>query len=315
MATEARIHVEYEPRFLEEVVLRAAAARPEGRLLHRERERCYAVPDAETRGQTFEALAAAWGARLGLDRPIRDALAEQPLIAAGVDRVGVGRPPRPGATGAELLVRTRRPGEPAAASRRLRLLLAPDALLDPARLLPFLRRELQHVADMLDPRFGYAPHLPAAAGGPAHERLLRDRYRVVWDVTVDGRLLRAGRLPRTVREERRVEFLRTFPALGAEGGFAFARFFLDPSPTHTGIADFVTRAAGLPRAAGACALCGFPTTDLEPAPAALPAEALREIGDEFPAWQPADGCCRQCADLYRARRLSRAGAAALPGVR
>jgi hypothetical protein len=39
---------------------------------------------------------------------------------------------------------------------------------------------------------------------------------------------------------------------------------------------------------------------------------LTEIARDFPDWRPADGCCRQCADLYESRPLSLAGHAALP---
>ena len=136
---------------------------------------------------------------------------------------------------------------------------------------------------------------------------------MVWDVTVDGRLVQAGRLPRGVLAERREEFLHAFAATD-DATVAFARFFSDPEPTHAGIVAFAAASLGArgdaPRP---CALCGFPTYDPEPDAAALPAPVRDEIVGEFPAWTPGDGCCRQCADLYRARPLSRLGLAALPG--
>jgi hypothetical protein len=300
------MEIEYEPRFLEEAVLRAAGERPEGRLYRRERERLYAIADAEARGAAFDALNVSWFTRFGLDRPLARAFAEQPLVTAGVTRCAVGRPPRRRDAGADLMVR---PG-----ARLLRLLLAPELLLAGDELLAFLRRELQHVADMVDPRFGYAPSLPPVPGGPAYDRLLRERYRVVWDVTVDGRLVRAGHLPPTARRARRQEFLDTFGAF-AEAELEFERLFADRAPTHAAITAFVLATAAGARAGGACALCGFPTSDLEPDPAALAAEVGAEIVADCPGWQPAAGCCRQCADLYRARAMSRAAAAALPGVR
>ena len=48
---------------------------------------------------------------------------------------------------------------------------------------------------------------------------------------------------------------------------------------------------------------------------ALPADVVAHVTAQFPAWAPAHGLCRQCADLYRARSLSVAAAAALPGAR
>jgi hypothetical protein len=310
------MEIEYEPGFLDEAVRRAVAAAPESRLYHRQRERAYREPDPELRARTFEALDREWFGRLGLDRELRGALAEQPLILDAVGRVGVGRPPHRRDAGAELLVRQPRADEMPSEARVLRLLLVPQMLLDGGETLTFLRRELLHVADMLDPRFGYEPAL-AAPGGPTHERLLRERYRAVWDVTVDGRLARAGRLDPTVRAPGAREFGRAFPGLdAASAGHAFARFFDDPAPTHAAIVAFVVRpgACGEP-VAGACALCGFPTTDPEPDPAGLLAAAGRELVRDFPAWRPEHGCCRQCADLYRAASLSRAAAATLPGIR
>jgi hypothetical protein len=55
-----------------------------------------------------------------------------------------------------------------------------------------LRHELMHVADMLDPAFGYERSLPTSDDGPSADNIVRDRYRVLWDVTIDGRLARAG---------------------------------------------------------------------------------------------------------------------------
>jgi hypothetical protein len=313
------MEIDYEPRFVDEAVLRAAAARPEGRLFYRERERAYALDDPDERALAFDRLSATWFDRLGLAQPLRAALAEQPLVGAAIARCAVGRPPHPRDRGAELLVRTAPGTTPGAAARLLRLLLPPEILLAPAIATPFLRRELQHIADMLDPAFGYEPRLPPAAGGATHERLLRDRYRVVWDTTVDGRLLRRGWHAPAVRAERHDEFMRTFAALGDAAPRAFARFFEDPAPSHRAIvafiiAPFADAGAGVagPRA---CPLCGFPTATLADDLTDLPSETLAEIERAYAGWTPAVGCCPQCADLYRARPMSLRSAAALPGVR
>jgi hypothetical protein len=306
------MRIDYEPRFIEEAVLRAIASRPEARRFYRERDAAYDVPDPEARGRAFDALHGAWYERLGLGAPLAQALGEQPLIAAGVARCAVGRSPRRQDAGAELLVRAE-PGERVDA-RLLRLLLAPEALLERGPLLCFLRRELQHVADMLDPAFGYTPALPPA-GGPAHERLLRDRYRAAWNATVDGRLVRAHRLPGSARGERLLEFASAFPSLGEAIEDVFALVFEDPAPTHATLVALVSTAGGAPAGVGACALCGFPGADRDPALAALPAQVVAAIRCDFPDWTAEAGCCRQCADLYRAQKLSAAGAAALPGIR
>jgi hypothetical protein len=183
--------------------------------------------------------------------------------------------------------------------------LRPERFTDEERLLQFLRRELLHVADMLDPRFGYAPRLPASGTGPAHERLLQDRYRVLWDAYVDGRLLRLGWAPAVVRTDRFDDFVRAFPMLGERAEAAFGRFFDGSTVTHGELAAFAAdpehglgRRRGGPHPGERCPLCGFPTHAFEPRPDRLLAGRVRE---SFPGWDPEDGLCRQCADLYRSR--------------
>jgi hypothetical protein len=200
----------------------------------------------------------------------------------------------------------------------MRLLLRPEWLLEPATLLPLLRRELRHVADMLDPAFGYEPRLPDG-GGRSHERLVRERYRAAWNATVDGRLVRAGRLDAGVREQRWVEFAASFGTLDAAAPAAFDALFDDPTPTHARLVALATA----PRAAIGgpgtgpivCPLCECPSTRGLTDGALLPDEVQDDIVGDFPAWSVEDGCCRQCADLYRARPLARAEAATFPGIR
>lgn len=62
-----------------------------------------------------------------------------------------------------------------------------------------------------------------------------------------------------------------------------------------------------------CPLCRFATYDPEPQAERLADDIVERITGDFPAWNPADGLCRQCADLYPARALSLAAAARLPG--
>ena len=43
---------------------------------------------------------------------------------------------------------------------------------------------------MVDPAFGYSGD--DISGAPHQQKLIRDRYRVLWDVHVEGRLVRQG---------------------------------------------------------------------------------------------------------------------------
>lgn len=309
--------IEYEPRLVEEAVFVAVRGRPVEREFRRERDRLYDVPDPEEREAGFRALHAAWFERLGLGQGIDRALQEQPSVTACVGRCLVACAPARRDEGAELFVASASgTGLP---PRVVVIRLRPETLATRERLRLLLRRELLHIADMLDPRFGYEPRFHGSAVGPARERLLLDRYRVLWEAFVDGRLVRRGWAPAAIRAERLTDFARAFEVLGERMGAAFERFFDGVSATHAELAAFAADpegplggARGGPRTGERCPLCGFPTTAFEPDPDRLPQEVRQRIRASFPAWDPADGLCRQCGDLYRSRVGSRdAGSAAV----
>jgi hypothetical protein len=191
--------------------------------------------------------------------------------------------------------------------------------LEPEPLLALLRHEFFHIADMLDSSFGYEPTLPDAAGGPAHVSLLGDRYRVLWDATINGRMVRRGWLSSPGRADDLQSFTRAFPIFGAEAEEIFSNFFDREPHTHAELVAF----ACAPRSAvgqtgrsttpeTCCPLCRFPTHAFEPEPCDLPGQV---VALDFPTWLPSQGICIQCADLYRACQLSAAAAMLLPGSR
>lgn len=225
--------VEYDPALLEAAVLCAVTGHPEEAPFRAARDPLYELDDGEEREAAFAALHVRWFERLGLAVPLAQALAEQPRVAAGCARCVVGRAVAARDEGADL--RGAPPAPPVLLVR-----LRPETIADPACLLRLLRRELQHVADMLHPDFGYAPRPGAAARG-LPDALLAARYRVLWDAWVDGRLVRQGYLPATARAERLRDFARAFPGLADRLEDAFDRFFLAARCTH---AELLAFAAG-----------------------------------------------------------------------
>jgi hypothetical protein len=289
----ASLEVEFEPALVEEAVLAAVRSRrEEGRFL-RERDRVYEIGDPEAREPAFMALYVRWFERLALDRPFRRAFAERPEVTAGCGRCLVARALVARDESAELFV-----APPALPTLLLRC--RPEMLSAPERALTVLRHELCHIADMLDPEFGYEPHLTGGGLGSPHDLLGRDRYRTLWDTFIDGRLTRLGRAPATARAERLHDFRLAFPELHDGAEAAFERFFGGPRCTH---ADLLAFARGVRDGAppAQCALCGGPTRALAPAPAPLPPEVLAAIGEDFPWWSPAAGLCSRCGELYVAR--------------
>jgi hypothetical protein len=328
----APLSLEIESQLVERAVELAMRGR-HGDPYWRSREALYALGDPEERERRFEALNREAFEALALAAPLHRALEELSGIVLEVERLRVAPARARRDEGAELF--GGRGGGAAGAlgcgpggrgpggrgPRSVLVRLSPEAFLDAPALLMFLRRELYHVADMLDPEFGYDPSLSHLEGGPGRLHLVLGRYRVLWDTVIDGRLFRLGRVPDEARELRRRAFGRAFAMLGERTGEAFARWFEEDHPTHPRLLEFAEDPLGASgpwplagRAAGTCPLCGaalFAT--------ALPlpplAEALAgEIQRDFPGWTPAAGACPQCVELYRGRPLSREAARNLPGA-
>lgn len=308
----APLSIEYQPALVEAAVLIAARVLGQERALGQERDPLYEVDGLEEREAGFVRLYARWFERLALHRPLEEGLAERPLIAASCERCVVARLVDRRDEAADLL------GAPPARPTLLVRVTA-DTLAAPDRTTLFLRRELLHVTDMLDPAFGHpsrgrarpdATHAPgslertfADAGWPL-EVALRDRYGVLWNICVDGRLARAGQAPPTARADRRRDFERAFPELGEDSGAVFERFWRADRCTHTDLLAFARGGGGTRRL---CPLCGFPTGGAESAP--IPPPVLAAITADFPAWDPAAGVCPRCIEVYAVadRRPAAAG--------
>lgn len=295
--------VEYDPRLVEAAALAALRGRPDEAEFRAAGDAVYVTADLEEREAQFRALHAGWFERLGLGAGVAEALREEPTVPAGIDRCLVTLAPARRDEGAELFVAA--PEARGRTRRTLVLALHPDSFADPAQLRALLRRELLHVADMLDPAFGYSPRDPVAVVLPA--ALFRARYGVLWDVLVEGRLVRRGWAPAAVRAQRLREFTATFPMLGDETEAAFAHLFDGDPLTHADLLrlaiepERVLRSGrGGPHPGERCPLCACPSHTFAPDPDRLPQAIQERIHRGFPRWQPTDGLCQQCADLYGA---------------
>lgn len=312
-----KLVVHYDPKLVEEAVFRRVSNDAPDSEFDRERRRLYELADLETREQSFRDLYVRWFDRLALNQIIIESVEEQPLILGAIEACYVVAAIHAKQEGAELYVNHESRGEH---QRTLRITLRPESLLEAAALRPFLRNELLHVADMLDPAFGYEPELPQSPDGPTYDTFTTNRYRVLWNVTVSGRMARRGWLPASARERALVEFAAAFPMLHSDSENLFQRFYDDDRPDHAALAAFAfdpTASADAPNKSKAatshCPLCKFPTQTFEPAPHALADDVRQAIAGDFPDWLPERGLCRQCADLYRGRQMSLAALKTLPG--
>ncbi len=264
---------------------------------HAQREALYEIEDAEDRERAFAELARARFERLGLRERLEMLLAERPGIAAAVGLCTVSRATRAREEGAELYVQAHPDRPPGPADRRLHIRLRPETLVDAPAALSLLRSELLHVADMLDPTFGYEPSLPASDAGPTYDRLLLDRYGALWSTSVTGRLVQSRTLAPSARGPALSRFARAFPALAGTDA-VFERFFTGQRPTHAELVEFAHKpdpAVGARSATWRCPLCGCPVQDAQEAVGS--ALALR-VRRDFPSWQPGAGVCLRCRELY-----------------
>lgn len=173
------------PDLVEEAVFRVVRAwvPPELAREHdREREAIYGSPPAE-RPDRFRALAERWWERLGLDRPVRDALLLCPALRRAGGSAHVRRVALPGDEGSELFASE----TPAAAPVRAVLQVRVDRFADLDGLRRFALEELLILDDMLDPAFGYRLQLPQEAADPPLRDAVLARLRELWKLRASGR--------------------------------------------------------------------------------------------------------------------------------
>jgi len=297
----------FAPDLVEESVLLAEQAvmeRDDARAFRRERDGLYLLSDDREREDAFRSLHLRYFSGLGLGAAVADVLGERSDVTSRVNACRIARAIGARGESADLvdaLIAGRSHGVPTVLVR-----LCPATLVGPQdRLKAFLHHELTHVADMLNPAFGYERELPPSDEGPSADNILRDRYRVVWDTTIDGRLVRAGRVPPGAGESRWREFAVAFSMLNGECRTAFDRWFNEEHATHEGIVAFAVSPGGASRLANRCPLCRFPVAGLDPRVDTLPDIIVRIIRSEQPSWNRDLGICSQCLDLYEARHEER----------
>jgi hypothetical protein len=299
------MELRYDEDFLESAVFLCARGQRKGvaslqvARFHREREKLYAILEPDARNAAFFKLHLEWFREWGLEKLLAEPLAEFPLLCSRLRILAFRQARGKNDDGAELYVNE-------AGERTGMVALRAERLANDAPLGAFLRHELTHLHDMVAPEFGYAPDLVLPNPTPGQHRLARERYRLLWDVTIDGRLTRAGRQTVASREQRWLEFGAAFPFWAeVQQREVFDTLWTDGTPTHRALEALVCDPRQLhssegPRPGAPCPLCGFPTFAW--AEAAPLAEHAAAIGADFPHWTPEQGACRRCSEIYRLSR-------------
>lgn len=225
---DASFRIDYEAGLVEEVVLLSMGHHADRVSFRRERDRLYDIQDMEERENLFRTFHSSWFLQIGLGRPVEIALDERPIIAQSTRCCLVVNARRRRDECAELFVKSS--GLQSIDRRSVGLSLLPTTFLDSERFLSLLRHEFLHIADMLDPVFEYEPS--TLDTDTMHPGLFQERYRALWDATIDGRLVHEGLIASSCRARRLIDFARTFPMLETRTETVFERLFDHEGHTH-----------------------------------------------------------------------------------
>jgi hypothetical protein len=264
--------------------------------------------DPAERMAKFESVYRRLFAEWGYEGLLAGALDEFPVVTQSIESVWLKHAERGETAGADL---------GGAKLRQLGILLPAPLCLEPEALRLFLRRELAAVEDTLDPEFGYSPGalLPDRPG--AMENLARDRLRLLWGVSVDGRLARRRGQYARLREERVAETRAAYRSLPAQLPERLVEtLWSGPRPAYPrlrlwacdneSLLDAIlpsTRPAVAAFVPGSpCPLCGFPVTRVETGWDSQERGTLAAlIAADFSSWRPESGACERCVEGYLVR--------------
>jgi len=229
------IPLQFDSRFVEEMVsLRMETKEEEGdrlavKLFYQERDQIYENAESEeARDEQFRSFYAKWFAEVGFEALFRGALDDFPGILETNPLIFVKRAWERKEEGAELY------GQGSQKTVLIRLSAA--RMNDPVLLQSFLRQELLHIQDMLDSAFQYSPDLPLWGDNVAQDELIRQRFRLLWDVSVEGRMGRKGWKTLVSLETRWREFQGAFSFwAGEKQESTFRRLAAEEAWTQQGL--------------------------------------------------------------------------------
>lgn len=297
------MQLRYDDNFVEGAVFACASRQRCGppplqvRRFHLAREKPYSILDPDERNTAFFNLHLEWFREWGLEKALVGPADEFSRLRRALDALVFRRARLQRDEGAELYVSSEN-------GRSVVVALRAERFDRPEELACFLRHEFAHIDDMLDPAFGYSPELHLPGRNAAQQQVTRERYRLLWGITIDGRLTASSRAASGSRERHRAAFDRVFGFWPeSKRGEVFETLWISRQPRHTDLLGIASDPRGFdsahqPVPGGACPLCGFATfawADTR----SLPAPTITAIRAEFPHWMPDQGVCRRCAEIYR----------------
>lgn len=301
---------EYDPRLIELAVFHRIRVEPVLEpAVHAVLDPLYLLPAGTARDTKFHQAHAEMFQQLGLNRFVEDLLAEQRIVAGKVDRCLVRQAARARQESIELYQRDDDP----CTARTVLVQLTPEHLADPEDCRDEMRRELQHVADMLDESFQY--RAADLVGQSPQDNLVRDRYHVIWNIYVESRLASTGRISGGRKTALKSGFLRSFGGRFDPPVAAFEALWSLEKLDHPALLAMAQDPRGLPgweqgRGSGdnlqeslgsPCTLCGFSTFDWFDLRSDAGRRLVRILLERREGWNAESGVCRQCAEACLAR--------------
>jgi hypothetical protein len=264
---------------------------------HQDRSRLYEVAD-ETNQNQFAKFYLDFFRELGLRQFFYDLTIDFPRLAKESVRLLIRRSYGRKSEGAELFVR--------GSVRTVITALQTTRILDLNFLSGYLRHEWTRISDMLDPAFEYDAHASLRGTNEIEENLNRDRFKILWDLSIASRLLNEGHFSFMNIEELKNRFEIVFSAWFLEERDAVYETVTRSWPiSQKAMIDFSVagdhkRISEL--APIRCPLCHFTSYQLLRNWEDDRVSICSMAQEDYPEWSPEDGMCVQCFELFRSRQ-------------
>ncbi|KKQ87899.1 MAG: hypothetical protein UT09_C0008G0004 [Parcubacteria group bacterium GW2011_GWF2_38_8] len=184
------IEIIYDQQLVDDIVYKGLAKKEVAGDLelykeyHERRDAIYEL-EQEKRAKRFKELDNDFFNRLGYDVYVREVFDEYPDIEEIIEEVHVRRATTRQNEGSNVVDE----------GRKVIIRLYPELFIEGKEIRRVIRHELMHVSDMMNSKFEYNVN-EEFSNSPMEDRLIRDRYRLFWDISVD--ILGRNRKSRTI---------------------------------------------------------------------------------------------------------------------
>lgn len=304
-STNANIGIHLDPSLAETVIIsymRANEASNDFSFTHRYFqlvEPIYEMQSEEERENKFMQLHLHLFEKLGFPKQIMDVFAEFSNIHSRIEKIFVSKAISQNTEGGDLSENARDIG----------ISILAERFINTEQLQSFLHHEFMHIADMLDETFNYKRDNALFSFLPMQYNNIIDRYRVLWDITIDGRLALKDKKISTEKEKHYSKFSILFsnlPKFQKEEIFNYLWHAEKANLTHKKLLEIslsncspLTEGGmteNVKKLSATCPLCKFPTYEWVQE---FEWDVINEVKKNFPAWRSEYGTCGRCAELYR----------------